>query len=342
MNTVFFPFSFEKTVMRNYGAYLLDHPGQALLLANAAEAWRQADKNAVIGDWVRAHAPALTQLNQLNTFSRGLSLGQLGGINANVIDPIASTVAKDAQAHANSPSDLLWNLFAPQSWGPQWTKKNLDSYLPLKKEFEQLWQTTTDEAHIGWNAAANALDPLTHDQPRSIVAPSQQLGIALQAKANMVAQAQATIDYNNAQSSDADKVPWPYQKGLPADIQGKPVDKTTIGLYIQYLYPGYNPAKAASNAQAKARQAEAFIRNVAKTDPQTAADMTAFNTAATSLLGKINSDTYDHATLAQTQEQFAESAKQMAEHDPRWLTFYNNYWQKVIGPITDWTGKGTQ
>ncbi|MGA8330438.1 MAG: hypothetical protein WB777_14215 [Mycobacterium sp.] len=343
VNTVLYPFSFEKTVMRNFGAHFLDHPGQALLLDNAVEEWRKADKNAAVGDFVRSYIPALTELNQLNAFSHGISPGQFGGLNAGLVGPVVATVAHDAST-SPSPSQLLLNLFLPQSWGPQYTKANLQKFLPIWKEFAQVWQTSKDEGQVTFNALANARDDIVqnHQQARTLIAPSQQLGIALQTKAAMVAQAQNIITFNDTQTDDASKVPWPADKPLPGGVQGKPIDKTTIGLYVQGLYPAYNPNAAASTVETKAQQALKFIAQVGKTDPQTALDMSTFNTAALQLSRKINANDYTNAELAPIQGAFQQAAEQLAGKNSNWLLFYNRYWKSTLGPITDWTGRGTK
>lgn len=343
VNTVLYPFSFEKTVMRNFGAHFLDHPGQALLLDNAVEEWRKADKNAAVGDFVRSYAPALTELNQLNAFSHGISPGQFGGINAGLVGPVVGTVAH-AAATSTSPSQLLLNLFLPQSWGPQYTKATLQQYLPVWKEFAQVWQAASDQTQIGFNALANTRDDILqkHTQPRTLIAPSQQLGIALQTKAAMVSQAQAIIDFNDNQTDDASKIPWPSDKPLPGGVQGQPIDKTTIGEYVQGMYPAYNPNAAASTVENKAQQAKKFIAQIGKTDPQTALDMTAFNTTAQSLVNKINGNDYTDAQLAPIQGSLQQAAQQLAGKNSQWLTFYDRYWKSSLGPITDWTGRGTK
>lgn len=341
MNTIFFPFSFEKTVMRNGMAYLLDHPGQAMITAAAVEEWRRADRNAAIGKWVDAHIPVLAEMNQLNAFAHGISLGQLGGINAQIINP---AVASEVAAIKGSPnkSQLLLNLFMPQYWGPNYTKKTLQQYLPVWKEFSQVWQQTTDQGQIGWNLLANMRDDMLqkHTRPRTLIAPSQQLGYALRTKAQMINEAQHIIDFNNSQSSDADKILWPEDPKLPATIQGKPVDRSTIGLYVQSLYPAYSPNSAATAAQKKAAAADAFIAQVGKTDPQMASEMTSFKTVANQVIGKINRDAYTPAQQGQIQAAFRTAAMNLAAKHPQWLTFYNRYYESALGPIEDWTGKG--
>lgn len=342
INTVFFPFSFEKTVIRNGVGYLMDHTGQAMLLSAGVDAWKRADKNDVVGNWIRGHLPVLAEMNQLNTFSHGISLGEFGGINAPIINPIVKSVVSGAEQPAHNPSQLLLNLFLPQNWGKNYTKATLQQYLPVWKEFGQVWQTATDQAQVGWNVAANTRDDVLRKQTadRTLIAPSQQLGYALQKKADLVNQAQSVIDFNAKQSDDSDKVSWPYNPKLPATIQGKPVDKTTIGQWVQAMYPAYSPTAAASAAQSKAVAADAFIRNVAKTDPAMATDMTNFKNVANQVIGKINDDKYDHATLASVQGNFRQAAINLSEKSPQWLAFYDKFYRSSLGPIEDWTGKG--
>ena len=328
VNTIFFPFSFEKTVVRNSSAYLLDHPGQALLLSAGVEAWRQADKNGEIGQWVHDHLPVLYEMNQLNNaFVHGISPGQFGGLNAPII---------------GDTSHLLLNLFLPQNWNSGYTKKNLQKYLPVWQQLGKLVQSAAQQKNIVDNAAYDTINHVVdaHWNDRPTITPDAQLTAALKMKYNMQANPAIAqiIDYNNRQSSDADKYTWPSDTRLPNTIWGKPVDKTTIGEYVSFVYPAYNPQAAAAKAQSKAVQADKFIASIQ--DPQKQADMRAFKKVADQVISRINADKYSNETIAQVDEQFRTAAMNLASKDPEWLTFYNRYYASSLGPITDFTGKG--
>ena len=127
VNTLFFPFSFEKNLLRNTGAYFLDHPQQALLLTAAMEGYRHANQDDAISQWTQDHLPILNDLQKLNAFAHGISPGQAGGINA-----------------------PLLNLFLPQVWsGKGYSKANLKQMIPIWKDFGQLMSDSREQAVIG-------------------------------------------------------------------------------------------------------------------------------------------------------------------------------------------------
>lgn len=324
-NTIFFPFSFEKTLLRNTGAYLADKPGQALVLDLAVEEWRQADKNGQIGQWVQDHLPILREMQLLNGFALGISLGQFGGINANAINM------------GIGGSEALLNLFLPQSWGPNYNKANLKKFLPIWGEFANLWSDSKQQANVAGAAAHDAIrsmiKPGWRDEP--VLTDKAQTSYALRTKASWVSNPaiRAVIDYDNAQTNDADKYLWPEDKNVPVDIWGKPVNKSTITDYIEYLYPAYNPDAGAAYAKDEAQALTRFIHTVGETDPAKAQQMAQFRAVADSVVSHINGDQYDSATEAQTQTQFMQGAAQLAKGDKDWANLYNNFYAWALGPI---------
>lgn len=320
VNTIFFPFSFEKNLLRNTGAYLADRPGQALALDLAVENWRQIDSNGQVGQWVQAHAPILAELNKLNGFAHGISPGQFGGINAGSLPAL--------------------NLFLPQHWGSEFTAKNLAKYLPVWKDFAQLVTATHEQLDIVNNAAYDTINKLSggHNLNRPTLTPQAQITDALNTKAKWVTALQPVLDYNAARASDADKISWPDQAQYGV-LQGKPVDKTTIGEYMQMLYPAYNPDAGAAVAQNNARAADAFIAKVKARDPQKAAQLAAFKQAADKVIGHINRDDYTPQVQAAAQTQFQQYAEHAAQQDPDWLKFYSKFYAFALGQIISPTGK---
>ena len=76
VNAIWFPFSFQKTIVRNVGGYLLDRPAQAMILSNAMDAYRDFNNHHLNGDnplaasWYKEHLPLLNEALRLNAFAR--------------------------------------------------------------------------------------------------------------------------------------------------------------------------------------------------------------------------------------------------------------------------------
>jgi hypothetical protein len=69
INTVFYPFSFNKTLYRNIGGYVMDNPGHAMLIDAGFSLYSHYNKNNAFGGWVDKHAPLLIEF-QLNWFPK--------------------------------------------------------------------------------------------------------------------------------------------------------------------------------------------------------------------------------------------------------------------------------
>lgn len=348
VNTVFFPFSFEKTLIRNFGGYLLDRPAQALMLDAAVEEWRKADKNATIGRFVEDHFPILWEMNALNNaFTHGISPGQFGGINAPLLGGAAG-VARNAYHAATTPSNpsdgqkslVLLNLFLPQHWGANLTTKNLQRYLPVWGQFSKIWQAAQEQTQIGTNAL---YDTVAHTTNRIRIRPTltsfaqQQYG--LREKVHIADQLQAVLDYNGRQGSDADKILWPVSDQVPSPIWGQPISKTTIGEYVHAMYPAYNPDESSAYAVQQERAEAQFISQVSVKDPAKAQAMASFAKIANSVIGKINRDEYTPQQLAQVQGLLHEYGRSTSGLDSDWKRLYTEFFSYALGPIVSPSGK---
>lgn len=322
-NTIFFPFSFEKTLIRNTAAYLADKPGQALALDLGVEAWRQADQNGQIGQWVKDHLPILREMQLMNAFAHGISPGQFGGINATLLNDV------------KGGSDALLNLFLPQAWGINHTKQNLAKYMPIWGELKNLFADMSEQKNIAGAAAHDVVRKfVAHDwKPEPTLTTRAQTSYALKTRAQWWSNPglMSIVDYNNNQASDADKYTWPTDSRLPVEIWGKPVNKTTLSDYLHYLYPGYDPNQGALYAKDQAAALSLYIHQVSLVDPQKAQQMDAFRKVADAVVSHINRDDYTQAVKAQTQQQFQAAFAQMK--DPQWRDLYNSFYAWSLGPI---------
>jgi hypothetical protein len=339
-NTIFFPFSFEKTLLRNTGGYLLDHPGQALALDLAVEEWRKLDNNGQIGRFVDAHLPLLREMNMFNAFSHGISPGMFGGINGPILGSLlagGSTAAADA---TSGKSELLLNLLLPQSWGIKFTKKDLAKYIPVWTQLSKIMDATYQQGKIATGAAHDSLAKVAgYDwRPMTALSDFAQRQYAVRDKHTLATQLQDVISFNNAQGSDADKYLWP--DSFPPGVAGNPVNKTTIGLYMQYLYPAYDPAKAQADAKKYAQQADSFVASFKTKDPAKFQQMTAFKKLADTVVLHLARDEYDTAAATQVQNNFQSVMQDVATRDASWRKLYETFYAHSLGPIRSYNGRG--
>ena len=80
VNAIFYPFSFNKTVMRQFGGFLLTHPGQRAVISTLMDQYDQHGGPDML-KWFEDHAPLIKQFEKLNALEHGIGFGQLGGIN---------------------------------------------------------------------------------------------------------------------------------------------------------------------------------------------------------------------------------------------------------------------
>lgn len=319
VNTVFFPFSFEKTLLRNVGAYMIDHPQQALLMTGAMTAYDEANKNSVINQWVHDHLPILRDMQKLNAFAHGISPGELGGINA-----------------------PLLNLFLPQTWGKGMTKKNLQRFLPVWKDFGQLIHDTREQTVIARNAALNTLDYATSlgakrslfDPYRPTITPEAQIADASRTRSEFIT-ALAPVLQRNASAGPADKIVWPAFPGLPQRIVGQPVDHTTIGYLVKVWYPAYNPTSGTTYAIQQQEALAKEIAKVAEKNPGRAAEYRAFQQVADTVQSHLNRGDYDTQQAADLMMTLRHIAGTLSSTDPEFYRIFTKHFAFSLGPQTE-------
>jgi hypothetical protein len=340
VNTVFFPFSFEKTLVRNAGGYLLDHPAQALALDLAVDEWRKADQHAQFGRFVMDHLPVLKEINTLNAFSHGLSPGQFGGINA----PTFGAIGGDARnAYASNPDARMaaLNFFLPQNWGANLKPSNLQKYLPVWNQGKAVLQSIADQSKIAYAALYDTVGQslgATKQIPAITDLAQQQYGV--RAKVKLVDSLKPVLDFNGKVADPASKVLWQASPQVPPFLVGQPIDRTTIGQYVAGQYPKYDPTASSMFARQQQIKLAQFIHTVALTDPGKAKEMAGFAKAANTVIGKINADRYTTQDQAQIQGLLHQIGRQGAATDGAWSTLYTQFFAYALGPIRSPNGAG--
>ena len=320
VNTIFFPFSFEKTLLRNTGAYMLTHPQQALLLTGAMSAYDEANKHGAITQWTHDHLPLLRDLQKLNAFSHGLSPGELGGINA-----------------------PLLNLFMPQTWGQNLTVKNLKRNVPIFNDFGQLLSDSLQQGRIAKNAALNTIDYATtlgaprdaFDPYRPTITSQAQTTHAEAMRSQFITALAPVLEHNAGTTDPAGKITFPDDPRIPWRVRGQVVNRTSIGELVKTWYPAYNPGSAAKYAQDQARALDTEIQKIAATNPAKAAEYKAFANVADKIQGHLNRGDYDTQEAASLMMTMRQIAVALSETDPQFFKTYTAHYKFAFGPITE-------
>lgn len=322
VNTVFFPFSFEKTLLRNTGAYMLSHPQQALLLTGAMTAYDDANKHGAVTQWVQEHLPILHDMQKMNAFAHGLSPGQLGGINA-----------------------PLFNLFLPQSWAGQMSVKNLKRNLPIWNDFGSVLKDSLEQGRIAKNAALNTIDYATSlGAPRGVFDPyrptitSQAQTTHAEAMRAQFITALAPVLDHNAGAQPADKITFPNDPRLPWRVRGQVINRSSIGELVKTWYPAYDPGSAARYAQQQQQKLDEEIQKIAVTDPGKAAEYKAFQNVADKIQGHLQRGDYDTPEAASLMMTLRTLSVALSEQDPKFFNLYTKHYKFAFGPLTEVPG----
>jgi len=325
VNTVFYPFSFNKTLYRNIGGWLLDHAGEAMLIGVGFDLYHKMnldDPNDGLGAWVTKHAPLLDELKKLNAFEHGTGLGQAGGINAPYID-------------------AFMNIFSPQSITPMDGAKALKTWMtavPALQELNTLlfnYQASTgtaeplkaaipETAKTGYWAARNLWqhvgDLVTGHQSKMHTTLTDQA----QVQAGIEAVTQLKVQLADVIGSGA---VWPDVAGFP---KGEVINAASIGRFVQSIYPAYDPSLGTALALKRNQEAKNYVASLDGTFRYEAYD--AFRITADKMVRRLNK-TSDPETIRSAVAPLREIAVNLAEQDSKFVAFYNRYYQNAFGPI---------
>lgn len=325
-NFVFFPFSFDKTLYRNLGGYLLDRPAQQILLTKALAAYNQFNsehmdgKNPLAASWWEKHVPVLNEALRLNAFAHGLSPGELGGINR-----------------------PLLNLFLPQSWSS--STENLDTlhrFVPALKDFDRLNSELSDQGAIlktvGDNMLAHFHGEVSTPGKPTPVAESRQAqiedGFAMQR--SWYDAYGKVLDYNAGRSKDK-QLRFPLDADKSASEQtwgpyaGEPITRDNVNRIIAAKYPAFNPAGGAVTAVERKAELKTYLLKQKGTVYGDYAQQIFDAAAKLETVMSKPSTTAAQASVWTTQIRTASTW--LAEHDANFYKLYNRNLRRAFGPL---------
>lgn len=330
MNFVFFPMSFDKTLYRNVGAYLLDHTAQRIILQAGLEAYaRMGPPNDNVSTWLKNHAPILNEAARLNAFAHGLGFGQFGGINA-----------------------PLLNLFIPQSYSS--TSQGLAvlrGMLPLVAEFQNLGKELKDTWNIGFRVTADqfqhnpALSGFKTKAAMTNAEAMQQIFFAKPVAETASASATAAYQYRrqlqalfrkevdyNAHAHSSAKLTLSNNTSEYGEFAGHVVNATLVNDLVNLKYPTFNIADPAKFYADKAADIERFSLRMSGAGRH---DVVTWITYAQKVGIDIYSNAHgmDSGMAAQYTRLYRAYAIEYAETIPGFLTFYNKNFKWQFGPL---------
>lgn len=342
VNAVFYPFSFNKTVMRQFGAFLLTHPGQRAVLSALMDQYDKGingHKGPDMLKWMEDHTPLIKQFEKLNALEHGTGLGQLGGINTPYFQGLAHYLTM------LGPKKIDYGLTHENDT----TLATLRQYIPALTEFTDLFVNTKSKTKLGgqvgdtfgnlFDQAGAALDKFIKHTPEtdwmpnrhSAMSYSMQQTEAWAYRTRMITMLSKVLDYNYA-NPNARKV-WPSWIPQETGLWGKPITKSSIGELVHYKYPQWDNAASAVIAQRKATEADRFIGEISATNPALGSTYRLFDEKAKSLSDAVGRDSVKPDKLAVITDAFRGVAIQLAKKDPNFADFYKTHYQRLFGPL---------
>ena len=335
VNAIFFPFSFNKTVMRQFGAYFLTHPGQTVL-THAIIDFYDKHEGPKLNKWLEENHPLIKELSKLNPLEHGIGLGGLGGINAPYIQGLKATIDFLSPKIVDYGSPVKNDVYL----------ETLKKYIPAVKEFSDLFfnpqggigegevlASIKGVINIGEDIKTKVSGGETLINPRqhANMPEAAQQTAAWAYRNTLIAQLQPYLDHNYKNPSN--KIAWPDTVKTEVGIAGKSINKNTIGQLVHYKYPKWSNTAASSVAAQQATEANRFIGEIKKRDPQRGLNYETFQNAAQKVSDAAAKDSIPEAKMVQVTDVFRKVAIDLAQKDPNFADFYKTHYQRLFGPL---------
>ena len=326
VNAFFFPFSFEKTVMRQLGGHILDNPGARLMTAAAIAAYDSADGKKT-KQWMETNLPLFKEVEKFNPFFHGVGIGQFGGIN-------------------RLPYDVLKQLFvamvSPQPITTKDSAQAIAALIPAYRDLSniligndpngkkptqlggELWSSAKE---LGWEIG-NAL----HRGSQADWASQDHLNYTAQQNAgwNLRSQLMTKISAVLEANRRGGNYAWPSD--IPR-VGGQKVSTATINDLVNHVYPKWDSAQiliAVANQKAAISKQREDVQKVAPAYLPFYDKLVAYNDQLQSLISK---DSIDSTTLASAMDAFRKGAVELSLQDKSFAAFYKKYYQSKYGPL---------
>lgn len=334
LNAVFYPFSFNKTVMRQFGTYLLTRPAQRIILGGMIAAYDNLDGPTKL-KWTEDNLPLIKELEKLNALKHGIGLGGFGGINM----PYTQLTA-DAFIALMGPKSI--NYTGDKTIDGN-TMKLLNAYVPLVKSMQDLLTESVDSAKTIANFTAQtfgftAKGSDTQPTPQTLMPSKAQQNNAWEYRTRLITGLKDVLDYNYkhpknpitwANVKDADGNTIPVEVG----ILDKSINKATIGQLVHYRYPAWDNTLSSTVALKKATEADRFIGEVTAINPSLGATYRQLEDYAKKVNDLVAKDEIPTGNLVTITNEFRKIAVELALRDDNFHKFYKTHYERIFGPL---------
>jgi len=327
INTVFFPFSFDKTLYKSLGGFYLDHAAQRVLLTHSLAAYNEYSKQFPdlpgAKEWNDKHLPLMHEIAKLNAFSSGVSAGQFGGVNAPIMQ-----------------------MFLPQSWAATKTSNDtLGRFIPAIKDFGRIFSGQNGQPGVFFQQASILGDQLktaVGEKAPPAETPYAQLADALDTRRKMREFFAVPLAQNKAAGTTGQKIVFPYEQKYGGQ-QGQVVSRANIDALIAEQYPAFNPSKGMAIAAADQTAWNKYINTLGQNVPQATVDEHVQFADLVKKVGKKVSDSLglkpgetgyqDPAAIKAAIDELRSYAVEYATSDPAFYKLYPKLFAGVLGPL---------
>ena len=361
VNAFFFPFSFEKTVIRELGGALLDNPSLRMMAAAAIATYNSSDGQKTKA-WMEANLPLFKEAEKLNPFYHGVGPGGFGGINKTPFSIAEQLLyGNKAPSSLDGVSDpdklaLFVHMLMPK---PITNKDSAVAALALVPALKDLstnvigfnpssaapvnWGgALKDSAKTLWWEAGSAITKLSRGQitghantdnwqKQGHLPYQEQQTKAWDLRSKIVTYAASPLDAN----SHGGNFIWP--DNFPKGFAGTKIDMTSINNLVHHVYPAYDPTKAFTAIAVK-QTAIAEEGVILAQKSQALADYyRAFVKQSDKIQGYIqknsNSPKFDASILAPYMDEMRQAAAKLSAQDASFPLFYQKYYASKYGPL---------
>lgn len=329
INAFFFPFSFEKTVVRQLGGMMLDEPVMRLAAAQAIALYDAHEQD--IKDWSKKHAPIIQELEKFNPFYHGVGIGVAGGIFRPSWD-VATGITKAAFVQLTQPQAITDANSLRSTLNMIPVLKDLNNivfnFAPPKTHPSGMRYSELVQTILG---AKQAVENWT-GKPKSAWTP--QAGLTYEAQQNEAWNLRSKLMTQGAQILLANRNGSNYQ--FPANVPvvgGLKVSSQSINDLVHHVYPQWHSSQIMAGVGMQ-QEAIGIQREVMQNKaPSTLPMYDQFIKYADKIRTVVSKQDVKPEALAQWTMAMRQAASQLSSADPSFGAFYKKYFESKFGPL---------
>lgn len=335
VNAIFFPFSFEKTVMRQVGGALLDHSGTRLMVAAALAAYDSADGHK-IKDWMEKNVPLVKELEGFNPYKHGITVGTLGGIN---------------RLYYDAARQEFINFISPKAITSVDGLKAMMAAIPMLRDLNDIivgvdttgnkpstpggeLGATIGTARFEFNGLMNSLKRDFNGPDKEKYQPHGLLSYDTQQQNGWDFRTKLLTQYAPYLKDNKGKAIWSFDKDIPV-VGGQSITSQNINFLVNHVYPKWNPVMGfeITGKQMAENAKERYL--IQSKHPNLLDSYDQFVKDAKTISTRVGKGSYDNnpEILAADTMVMRQSAIDLSEKDKTFYYFYKQYYQSKFGPL---------